>query len=96
MIVQEWIGNDLIKSYSDAGVMIRQETGDLYAEAVDIEGLHTYTETDIPILITEDAPEDIAQAARFLLANGLMEFPAQEQPDYFSETEPEPNYFQED
>lgn len=49
MIVQERLGTDLVKTYSDAGVMIRQETGDLYAEAVDIEGLHTYVETDIPV-----------------------------------------------
>ena len=56
MIVQErfqldpdgWI---LVRTYSDAGMMIRQdETGDLYAEAVDPEFAgRTYTETNIPI-----------------------------------------------
>ena len=49
MIVQERLGTDLVKTYSDTGMMIRQETGDMYAEAVDIDGLHTYTETDIPV-----------------------------------------------
>lgn len=41
----------LVKTYSDAGMMVRQdETGDLYAEAVDPEQAgRTYTETDIPI-----------------------------------------------
>lgn len=50
MIIEEILeGRDLVKTYSDSGMMIRQETGALYAEAVDIIGLHTYTETDIPI-----------------------------------------------
>ena len=40
---------NLYRTYSDKGMMIQQETGALYAEAVDVEGLHTYIETDIPI-----------------------------------------------
>ena len=41
----------LNRTYSDAGMMIRQdETGALYDEAIDPEILgRTYTETDIPI-----------------------------------------------
>ena len=41
----------LIKTYSDAGMMIRQEqTGAIYAEAIDVESAgYTYVETDTPI-----------------------------------------------
>lgn len=42
-------GVNLYRTYSDAGLYIRQETGVEYAEAIDIEGMHTYTETDTPI-----------------------------------------------
>lgn len=42
-------GVSLTRTYSGAGYYIRQETGQEYAEAIDIEGLHTYTETDTPI-----------------------------------------------
>lgn len=42
---------DLIKTYSDTGMMIRQEqTGAVYGEAVDVENSgFTYVETDVPI-----------------------------------------------
>ena len=41
-------GVKLYRTYSDAGMMIRQnETGVEYAEAVDVDGTpYTYTETD--------------------------------------------------
>ena len=41
-------GVKLYRTYSDAGMMIRQnETGAEYAEAIDVEGTpYTYTETD--------------------------------------------------
>ena len=41
-------GVKLYRTYSDAGMMIRQtETGVEYAEAIDVEGAsYTYTETD--------------------------------------------------
>lgn len=69
MIVQERIepeqqgGWVLIKTYSDRGVMIRQdETGDLYAEAVDPDFANrTYTETNIPIDDGDDEQEDTAE-----------------------------------
>ena len=49
MIKTEMIGTR-IRTYSDAGMMIRQvETGVLYAEAVDVPGRYTYEETDIPV-----------------------------------------------
>ena len=52
----------LIKTFSDRGMMIRQdETGDLYAEAIDPEFAHrTYTETETPIPAPEDEmPEPV-------------------------------------
>ena len=48
-------GWTLVRTISDRGMMIRQdETGELYAEAIDPEFTHrTYTETETPI------PQDI-------------------------------------
>lgn len=49
MIKTETIG-DRIRTYSDAGMMIKQvETDILYQDAVDIPNHYTYVETDIPI-----------------------------------------------
>ena len=44
-------GVKLYRTYSDAGMMIRQnETGVEFAEAIDVEGAtYTYTETETPI-----------------------------------------------
>ena len=46
----------LYRTYSDAGMMIRQnETGAEYAEAVDVENApYTYTETDEPVAEPEE------------------------------------------
>lgn len=51
MIVQENIGNGLVKTYSDQGVMIRGGNPEsLYDEAIDPASAgRTYEETDIPI-----------------------------------------------
>lgn len=51
MIIQEQIGNDLVKTYSDKGVMIRKKgTDELYSEAIDPQKFNReYEETDIPI-----------------------------------------------
>ena len=51
MIVQENIGNDLVRTYSDQGMMIQGGFPEgLYAEAIDpAEMGRTYVETDIPI-----------------------------------------------
>ena len=51
MIIQEQIGNDLVKTYSDKGMMIRKiGTDELYSEAIDPKKLNReYEETDIPI-----------------------------------------------
>ena len=61
MIIREFFrvredGVNLYRIYSDQGVMIRQETGNLYEESIDMEGIeHTYTETDIEINDEVDA-----------------------------------------
>lgn len=49
-------GLALVRTYSDANLMIRQDsTGNIYSEAVDPVGSgRTYTETDTPIEQTED------------------------------------------
>lgn len=49
-------GLALVRTYSDANRMIRQDsTGNIYSEAVDPVGSgRTYTETDTPIEQTED------------------------------------------
>ena len=62
MIIQElfdtWPGGTrLIRTYSDQQLKIRQiETGDIYDEAIDIEGHFTYEETEYKI--DEDTPEE--------------------------------------
>ena len=72
MIVREFYetrsdGVNLYKTYSDAGMMIRQDDGDvLYSEAIDVEiAHHTYTETDIPIE-TSDIEEEVAPSGPYL------------------------------
>ena len=51
MIIQEQIGNDLVKTYSDKGMMIRKiGTDEIYSEAIDPKRFNReYEETDIPI-----------------------------------------------
>ena len=60
MLVQEKISDTLIKTYSDAGFLIKQvETGIEYAEAVDVLPLrYTDVETDKPILKDESETLD--------------------------------------
>ena len=50
----------LYRTYSDIGMMIRQnETGVEYAEAIDVEGApYTYTETETPIETPEMTTEE--------------------------------------
>lgn len=54
-------GVRLYRTYSDAGMMIRQnETGVEYAEAVDVDGAsYTYTETETPIETPEMTTEEM-------------------------------------
>ena len=59
----------LYRTYSDAGMMIRQnETGVEYAEAIDVEGTsYTYTETETPIETPEMTTEERLQDAETAL-----------------------------
>lgn len=52
---------DLVRTYSDQGMMIRQDgTGILYTEAVDPDYMNrTYTETDIQIEQSEEEEQPI-------------------------------------
>lgn len=61
MIIQELIGNDLVRTYSDKNVYIHGGFPEAdYAEAVDPVSMgRTYTETDIPIEEEEATPEEI-------------------------------------
>ena len=61
-------GVKLYRTYSDAGMMIRQtQTGAEYAEAVDVaDAPYTYTETETRIP-AEEAAEDTETAAKILL-----------------------------
>ena len=65
-------GVKLYRTYSDAGMMIRQnETGTEYAEAIDVEGAsYTYTETETPIETPEMTTEERLQDAETAL--GIM------------------------
>lgn len=52
-------GNEFAHTYSDRGVKIMQETGDIYDEAIDIlNSGHTYTETEE--YITEEVEDSEA------------------------------------
>lgn len=53
-------GWELVRSYSDRGMLIRQEgTEELYEEAVDpVKAGRTYTETDIPIEEKSEGEQD--------------------------------------
>ena len=63
----------LIRHFSDAGMMIRQnETGVEYTEAIDVENAaYTYTETETPIeapeMTTEERLQDAETALGILL-----------------------------
>ena len=65
-------GVKLYRTYSDIGMMIRQnETGAEYAEAIDVEGAqYIYTETETPIETPEMTTEERLQDAETAL--GIM------------------------
>ena len=62
-------GVKLYRTYSDAGMMIRQtETGVEYAEAIDVDGTsYTYTETETSIETPEMTTEERLQDAETAL-----------------------------
>ena len=66
MIIQEQIGNDLVKTYSDKGVMIRKiGTDELYSEAIDPKRFNReYEETDIPIEQHDELEEGLEDEHR--------------------------------
>ena len=65
-------GVKLYRTYSDAGMMIRQNETDVeYIEAIDVEGApYTYTETETPIEKPEMTTEERLQDAETAL--GIM------------------------
>lgn len=71
MIIQEQIGEDLIRTYSDKNVYVHGGFPEAdYAEAIDpIYMNRTYVETDIPIESETDLTEDeqYAEAGRILM-----------------------------
>lgn len=74
MIITENVtidGRQFVKTYSDAGVYIRQEqTGAMYSEAIDVENsAFTYSETNKPIE-TDDMTETEQKAAAWDLLTG--------------------------
>lgn len=77
MIVREYFqtrsdGVRLFRTYSDAGVLIRQtQTGAEYSEAVDVEDApYTYTETDTPIETPEMTNEEMLAELEAAYDNG--------------------------
>ena len=66
MIIQEQIGNDLVKTYSDKGMMIRKiGTDELYSEAIDPKKFNReYEETDIPIEQHDELEEGLEDEHR--------------------------------
>ena len=66
MIIQEQIGNDLVKTYSDKGMMIRKKgTDELYSEAIDPKRFNReYEETDIPIEKHDELEEGLEDEHR--------------------------------
>ena len=94
MIVREQIGGTLVKTYSDLGVMVHGGNPEAnYAEVIDpISAGRTYTETNIPIPVP-DAPEELEEVVQYILWQKIVELPNIDEPDYFNESEPEPDYF---
>ena len=66
MIIQEQIENDLVKTYSDKGMMIRKiGTEELYSEAIDPKKFNRkYEETDIPIEQHDELEEGLEDEHR--------------------------------
>ena len=66
MIIQEQIGNDLVKTYSDKGVMIRKKgTEEIYSEVIDPQKFNReYEETDIPIEQHDEIDEGLEDEHR--------------------------------
>lgn len=75
MIVSEYMNDStLIKHYSDAGVLLRQEeTGELYADPIDVVPCpYTYTETNEPIEEPEEMTEIEEKAMGYDILTGVI------------------------
>lgn len=60
-------GVNLYRTYSDSGFYIEQDTGAIYAEAIDVENRgNTYTETVTPIPAEPATTEQMAEALGIL------------------------------
>ena len=102
MIIQEpygkrYDGVALTRTYSDAGYRIRLDgTNRIYDEVVDPTYLNrTYTETAERIEPIP-APDGLDEAAKYMLQTKMVQIPNHDdEPDYFNESEPDPNYFEE-
>ena len=66
MIIREELEGGFIHTYSDLGLKIRQETGAVYDDAIDVVE-HTYTETDEPVDDEDASPEEVVQALEGIL-----------------------------
>lgn len=80
MIVTEYFktrsdGVKLFRTYSDENrLMLQNETGIKYAEAIDVEGApYTYTETDEPIENEPDMTEIEEKAKAYDVLMGVTE-----------------------
>jgi hypothetical protein len=83
-------GVAFVRTYSDANRYVVRD-GVSYDEANDPASLgRTYTEGD-EIREEEEAEPD--QIVENLLADGVIELPPVDEPDFFNESEPEPDYF---
>lgn len=62
-VIYEKVNDTLVRACSDQNVMIADENGSLYCDAVDLISLHKkYTETDIAIEEEEATIEDYKEA----------------------------------
>lgn len=82
-------GVAFVRTYSDAHRYVVRD-GVSYDEANDPASLgRTYTEGDE--IQDEEAEQD--QTVENLLADGVIELPKEDDPYFFHENEPEPDYF---
>lgn len=101
MIITEYYktrqdGVRLERTYSDAGVMIRNTTTDaMYEEVINPVGSgRVYEETNV-VINPGDPPENLNDSIEYLVAGRLIAVPEPEaDPDYLNECEPEPEYFE--
>lgn len=65
-------GKDFTKKYSDKHVYIKNESGQRYAEAIDlVDYPHDYTETDIPIDVGEESKGDLTVSDTLQMLNQM-------------------------